>query len=213
MTKNYLGFWAPCTSWIFMTKKSGKIKSKAALWICTKVTKEFRRTRENDLRRNWEFFSTQTLPVVKWSVSAVPLNRRNCQSLEGKELKRQWREHQQDYAMTWAGQGKAGGDRESEQNSSKRAKTEQGTQWSFWKHHHVQWHQCARNDFKAHHWVNCVVLYGRRVPCTMRSWNLLIDSLNQFLCFLSYRVNPLPQPRGAALSWGSAVCFWEEENE
>lgn len=41
--------------------------------------------RKNDLRRNGEFFSTQKLPEVKCTVVAVPLNRRNCQSLEGKE--------------------------------------------------------------------------------------------------------------------------------
>lgn len=75
---------------------------------------------------------------VKCTISAVALNRRNCQSLEGKEFQGWWREHQQDYEMPWAGQGKAGGCRESEPNSPNWAKREQGISWFSWKFHHIK---------------------------------------------------------------------------
>lgn len=122
MTKKYLGFWEPCKSWICMDK--GKCQNKEKSWTWPTAIKAIRRTRKNYLKRNWEFFSTQKLPEVKCTVSAVPLNRRNCQSLEGEEFNRCWREHQQDYEMTWAGQGKAGGCRGSEPNSPMWAKRE-----------------------------------------------------------------------------------------
>lgn len=115
--------------------------------MCATVIKEFRRTRKNSLRRNGEFFSTQKLPEVKCTVVAVPLNRRNCQSLEGKESSKD------DEESIRAGQKRAGGYRESEEPKGNRELNDSLGNTTPSNQH-------ASDYFNAHHWVNCAVLYG-----------------------------------------------------